>query len=85
MYGYLFELILAFLALGNREVSVLEGPFLRSKFPRNAQNIQWAQNSIFSMENIFWFIDKFLKFGEKFEMWPALCKTPSFFQQWNLN
>ena len=35
------------------------------------------------------FIDKFLKFEEmeylihhvKFEMWPALCNSPSYFQQ----
>ena len=35
----------------------------------------------FPMKNISQFIDKFLKFEEKFQMWPALCKVASYFQR----
>ena len=47
MYGYLFELILAFLAFGDKWVRELAEPFLWPKLLRHAHSFQWVQNSIF--------------------------------------
>ena len=46
IYGYLFELIFAFLAFGDKAV-VLAGAFLWSKIMWYPQNFQWVQNSFF--------------------------------------
>ena len=74
MYGYLLELILEFLTFGDNGVRVLAGSFLKPNLLRN------AQKPIFSNgKHLFLFIDKFLKFKEKFEMWPILCKFPILF------
>ena len=46
-YGYLLELVFAFIRFRNKGVRVLAGPFVRSKILWYAQNFQWAQNLIF--------------------------------------
>ena len=47
MYGYLFKLTLAFLTIGDKEVTLLAGVFLRPNVLRYATNFQWAQKPNF--------------------------------------
>ena len=81
MYGYLFQLILAFLTFGNKGVKVLAGSFLRSNLLQYAQNFQWVQKPIFPYGKhiVIAILDRFLKFEESFEMRQALCKFPIVF------
>ena len=71
MYGYLFDLILVFLTLGDKRLRLLADSFLRPNLLWYVQNFQWVQKWETSL---FQFIDKFLIFEEKFEMSPAFCK-----------
>ena len=71
MHGYLCEFILALLIYGDKGVRVLARLLLGPKLLRYVRNLQWAQIS-FSQSKTYssLFIEKFLKFEEKFEMWP---------------
>ena len=53
MHGYLCEFILALLIYGDKGVRVLARLLLGPKLLRYVRNLQWAQNFIFPIKNIF--------------------------------
>ena len=77
MYGYLFKLILAFLTRG-KSISTV---YSKDKPLAACAEVPMDSKTDFSQWKTYLseLNNKFLKFEEKFAMWPALCKFPILF------